>query len=155
MKIQQSVRRPLAEPASLAPRVAMSPFLDERLPSLDQFLTAHTLRGLFVARDCIFVASRCSEDFRPSADFVGDGPVGCDQMFRSGCTRNCLRPARIRPRRVPLRSSLAKDAYQLDLQNGVRRQGGTVDGGGRDNTVRRFRCSSCSGDTVVARCAGG
>jgi len=46
MKIQQSVGRPLAEPASLAPRVAMSPFLDERLPSLDQLLTAHDVARL-------------------------------------------------------------------------------------------------------------
>jgi predicted DNA-binding transcriptional regulator AlpA len=46
MKIQQSVGRPLAEPASLAPRVAISPFLDEQFPSLDQLLTAHDVARL-------------------------------------------------------------------------------------------------------------
>ncbi len=46
MKIQQSAGRPLAEPASLAPRIAMSPFLDERFPSLDQLLTAHDVARL-------------------------------------------------------------------------------------------------------------
>ncbi len=46
MKIQQSVGRPLAQPASLAPRVAMSPYLDEQLPSLDQLLTAHDVARL-------------------------------------------------------------------------------------------------------------
>ncbi len=46
MKIQQSVGRPLAEPASLAPRIAISPFLDEQFPSLDQLLTAHDVAKL-------------------------------------------------------------------------------------------------------------
>ncbi len=46
MNILQSVRRPLAEQASLAPRVAISPFLEERFPPLDQLLTAHDVARL-------------------------------------------------------------------------------------------------------------
>ncbi len=46
MKIQQSIGRALAEPASLAARVTISPFLDEGFPSLDQFLTTHDVARL-------------------------------------------------------------------------------------------------------------
>ena len=46
MKIQNSAGRPLAEQASLVPRVAISPFLDERFPSLDQLLTARDVARL-------------------------------------------------------------------------------------------------------------
>ncbi len=46
MNILQSVRRPLADQASLAPGVEISPFLDERLPPLNQLLTAHEVARL-------------------------------------------------------------------------------------------------------------
>jgi predicted DNA-binding transcriptional regulator AlpA len=46
MNIQQSVRRPLADQVSLVPRVAISPFLEERFPPLDQLLTAHDVARL-------------------------------------------------------------------------------------------------------------
>ena len=46
MNIQQSVVQPLAQPASRTPRVAISPFLEERFPPLDQLLTAHDVARL-------------------------------------------------------------------------------------------------------------
>jgi predicted DNA-binding transcriptional regulator AlpA len=46
MNIQQSVVQPLAEPASRTPRLAISPFLEERFPPLDQLLTAHDVARL-------------------------------------------------------------------------------------------------------------
>jgi predicted DNA-binding transcriptional regulator AlpA len=46
MNIQQSVVQPLVEPASRTPRVAISPFLEERFPPLNQLLTAHDVARL-------------------------------------------------------------------------------------------------------------
>jgi predicted DNA-binding transcriptional regulator AlpA len=46
MKIQHSVGKPLAEQVSLAPRVTISPFLEERFPPLEQLLTARDVARL-------------------------------------------------------------------------------------------------------------
>jgi hypothetical protein len=46
MKIQKSVERPFADQPSLSPRVAISPYLNERFPPLDQLLTAREVARL-------------------------------------------------------------------------------------------------------------